>query len=228
MSTLSTIEPAAEIEYPSSPEEPMPQTEWHRDLTHLLLSALLYFFRAVDRICVSGDLFVYYEKGDKTRVVAPDIFVARGVARRERDTYRVWEEGRGPEFVIEIISDSTRHNDMGRKRDLYRDVLKVSEYFVFDPDGQHLDPRLQGFRLEGEAYVPIAAVEGRLPSNVTGLHLEAAGRELRFWNPATEAWVPTYPECVQAAEDARQAAEDEVARLRRELDKLRGGQPPAP
>jgi hypothetical protein len=31
----------------------------------------------------------------------------------------------------------------------------VAEYFLFDPLGECLDPRLQGFRLEGGEYVEL-------------------------------------------------------------------------
>lgn len=38
---------------------------------------------------VAGNLFVYYEEGDPTQVVAPDVFVVKGVPRQKRRTYKV-------------------------------------------------------------------------------------------------------------------------------------------
>ncbi len=223
MTTLATKPPAGEVEYPScEAERTTPQTEWHRVLVNLLIAMLAHHYRAMERVYVGGDMFVYFRRGDPEGVIAPDVFVVRGVEKRERDTYLVWNEGVGPEFVIEVISDTTRRRDMGRKFDLYRETLKVSEYFVFDPDGEHLTPRLQGWRLRGEEYVVIEAVAGRLPSLVTGLHLEPAGRDLRFWDPATGAWVPTEAERLQAAEEALAAAADRIRALEAELAR-RGG-----
>jgi Uma2 family endonuclease len=146
--------------------------------------------------------------------VAPDVFVVRGVPKLPpRKYYLLWEEGRGPDVVIEITSATTRREDRTKKWTLYRDVLKVPEYFQFDPTEDYLEPSLQGHRLQEGQYVPIAAVAGRLPSAVLGLHLERRGVELRFHDPATGRCLPTPRE--QAA--ALQEAEAEIQRLRREL-----------
>ena len=79
--------------------------------------------------------------------------------------------------MIEITSKSTRREDQRKKKELYRDVLQVHEYFQFDPTEDYLKPPLQGFRLiEGE-YVPIEPVDGRVPSEVLGLHLSGMGND---------------------------------------------------
>ena len=49
--------------------------------------------------------------------------------------------------MIEITSKSTKGEDKKTKFELYRDILKVSEYFMFDPTQDYLNPPLQGFRL---------------------------------------------------------------------------------
>jgi len=64
-------------------------------------------------------LFVYYEEGDPTQVVAPDVFVVKGVPRQKRRTYKVWEEGKGPDVVIEVSSRKTRREDLGPKKGTY-------------------------------------------------------------------------------------------------------------
>ena len=66
---------------------------------------------------VSGDLLIYYEEGNPRVSVAPDVFVVFGVEDRMRMNYKVWEEGKGPDFVLEVASPRTWREDVGRKRD---------------------------------------------------------------------------------------------------------------
>jgi Uma2 family endonuclease len=199
----------------------MAETERHRDLMIDLIRTLQVYFTAVKRICVSGNMLMFYEQGNRRKHISPDVFVVRGVEKRERENYLVWEEGRGPEVVIELTSSSTRREDTHKKHNLYRDVLKVREYFLFDPNGDYLDPRLQGYRLRGGEYRPIRAVAGRLPSQVLGLHLERQGNTLRLWDPTTEQWLPTPEERTGQAEARADQAEQEAERLRQEVAELR-------
>ena len=83
--------------------------------------------------------------------MAPDVFVVLGANSADRCTYLLWEEPKAPDFVLEITSCSTRHEDQVIKRDLYRS-LGVREYFLFDPTNDYLKPPLQGLELaEGVA-----------------------------------------------------------------------------
>ena len=57
--------------------------------------------------------------------------MTRGIPKRpERDVYKLWVEGKGPGSGDEVTSKSTARVDQRRKFDLYRDVLKVQEYFM--------------------------------------------------------------------------------------------------
>ena len=51
--------------YPTTDRRIMPGTEWHRTLMFLLIDMLGEHFLAQSRVCVSGDVLVFYEKGDK-------------------------------------------------------------------------------------------------------------------------------------------------------------------
>jgi hypothetical protein len=151
----------------------------------------------------------------------------RGVEKRERANYLIWEEGKGPEVVIELTSSSTKKEDTEKKFKLYRDVLKVREYFLFDPKRDYLTPRLQGYRLVKGQYRPIRAMAERLPSLVLGLHLEADDNTLRLWNPTTKAWLPTLDERIGTARERaqkeqtrRQQAEARIAQLETQLAQL--------
>jgi Uma2 family endonuclease len=198
----------------------MAETDLHRQDMVDLIETLQDYFAQDPRVYVTGNLLLYYEEGNPRKHVAPDVFVVRGVPKfPPRDYYLLWLEGKPPEVVIELTSKTTRREDQTKKRTLYRDVLKVAEYFQFDPTEDYLKPPFQGHRLVEGDYRPIAAVEGRLPSVVLGLHLERAGTQLRLFDPGAERRLPTRQEALAAKE-----AENE--QLRREIEALRRLLPP--
>jgi Uma2 family endonuclease len=185
----------------------MAETDQHRKLMVDLIETLDTFFRDDPNVYVSGNLILCYLPGDRRRHVSPDVFFVRGVPKGDRFNYLTWIEGKGPDLVIELTSSSTRHADTNRKFILYRDTLRVPEYFLFDPLGDYLEPRCLGYRLHEGEYLPIEPLNGRLPSAALGLHLEGVGDVLRLWDPATERQLPTTAERAAAAEDARQTEE---------------------
>lgn len=234
---METIFSAAAVRqngYPTSDGKPMAETERHRNLMMALIRTLQVFYEQEPRVYVSGNLLLYYERGNKRRRIAPDVFVVKGVAKHLRLNYLLWEERKSPGVVIELTSSRTRHEDTKRKFLLYQNTLKVKEYFLFDPFRDHLDPSLQGYRLRKGVYVAIRPQAGCLPSQVLGLSLEAHGQDLRLVK-AVGQWLPTPAErlrlaetarqqaeaALQQAEAARQAAETELERLRREAEDLR-------
>jgi hypothetical protein len=122
--------------------------------------------------------------------------------------------------VIELTSKSTRGEDQRKKPILYRDVLKVAEYFLFDPTEDYLEPPFQGFRLVEGQYIPIEPVMGRLPSTVLGLHLERSEAELKLFDPTTKTWLPTPRARAEREKAERTRIEAEVIRLREENESL--------
>jgi Uma2 family endonuclease len=224
-----------ENDYPSGDGKPMAETDWHRVLMVALIQTLDAFYAADPLVYVSGNLLMYYVRGDKRRHLSPDVFLVKGVRKGLRANYLTWEEGKCPDLVIELTSSSTRHEDLNRKYQLYQSTLRVTEYFLFDPRDDYLEPRLQGFRLRRGRYVPVRPVRGRLPSGVLGLHLEEHGESLRLYDPATRKWLPTPAEVREQTAAAlreekaarrreaaaRRRAEVEAERLRRELEELR-------
>ncbi len=246
---------AADVYYPDSDGKPVGETPLHRDNLLYLVAMLNLWFEDQPQVYVSGNMFLYYVRGDARRHVSPDVFVVRGIPKHtnpERRRYLLWEENKGPYLVIELTSESTRQEDFNRKMELYQDVLQVPEYFLFDPYADYLDPPLQGYRLVDREYQAIEPVAGRLPSEVLGMHLEPADGFLRVWDPSSGRWLLTPPEEHQAllqaeaqrlqaeaqrrqeAEarrqeaEARRQAEAEVERLRQEIEALRRQLPPSP
>jgi Uma2 family endonuclease len=201
----------------------MGETPLHRDNLAYLVEMLRTHFANQQEVYVSGNMFLYYVPGNRLRHVSPDVFVVFGIPKHttpERRRYLVWEEGKAPDVVIELTSESTREEDIDDKMAIYRDTLRVREYFLFDPYEEYLDPPLQGYRLVEGVYQPIAPAAGRLPSEVLGLHLEGAEGFLRLYDPATGAWLPTPPEEHQARLQAEaRRAEAEQASQRAEAER---------
>ena len=218
------------VVYPCSDGQPMAETDLHRVCIVYVCSALRWHFERRGRtdVYVSANSFLYYERGNPRAVVAPDVYVVVGAPAYLRDTYLLWNEPKGPDFVLETTSASTRREDLGRKRRVYAS-LGVEEYFLYDPRAEYLSPPLQGHRLDGGEYRPLPAVTmlpGRgvaIRSEVLGLDLrdERKARMLRLHDPETGQDLLTYQESERArAEEAaaRRAAE---ARVVQEMDARR-------
>jgi Uma2 family endonuclease len=197
----------------------MAETDVHIDALLYLREALKDYFRDAPQVYVAGNMLLYYEEGNPAACVAPDVFVVQGVAKRERRTYKLWEEGQPPAVVFEITSRGSRLEDLGTKRVVYA-MPGVREYFLYDPLGEYLRPPLQGYRLqEGEYQRLLPGGEGELVSQVLGVELRVEAGRLRVIDPATGERLLTPAE----AQAARRAAEAELERLRAELARLRGG-----
>jgi Uma2 family endonuclease len=193
----------------------MAETDLHRQDMVDLIQTLQDHFAADPNVYVSGNLLLFYEEGNRRKHVAPDVFLVRGVPKLPpRNYYLLWEEGKAPDLVIEITSKTTRREDQTKKRTLYRDVLRIREYFQFDPTEDYLKPSLQGHRVVDGELVPIEPVAGRIPSAILGLHLERRGTELRLYDPATGR-------CLLTPAEAREQLQAENELLRRQLAELR-------
>ena len=133
------------VVYPCSDGQPMAETQIHGECMMYVTAALRRWFEKHGRadVYVGSNNFLYYERGNPRAVVAPDVYVVLGAsASPPRDTYMLWNEPKGPDFVLEVTSASTRRDDERRKRDVYA-ALGVSEYFLYDPRAEYLAPPLQ-------------------------------------------------------------------------------------
>lgn len=197
------------IDYPESDGKPMAETDLHAKTMINLRLALEAYFNGDPQVYVSGNLLIYYVKGNPAKCVAPDVFVVRGVPKGDRRIYKLWEEGVPPGIVIEISSRKTWREDWDLKLRLY-EKLGVQEYFIFDPEYDYLPEPLIGWRLVDGEYAPAEVMEGKVNSEVLGLELVDTGETLRLLDPQTGQYLQTPTEAMA-----------EVARLREELARIR-------
>lgn len=215
MTTRLTREPSAiEIEYPESDGEPMGETDTHINVLVELLLVLKEWFSGDPSVYVAGDNMLYYVEGNPKVCVSPDVYVVKGVGNGLRRVYKVWEEGKGPDVVIEVSSNKTKREDVNRKKDLYDETLGVGEYYVFDPTGDYLKDRLCGWVRGPKGFMPAPIRAGRVFSPLLGLELVVQGENLRLINPATGAPLENFPErCTRQrrTEESLRQAEDWAA-----------------
>ena len=212
-----SVVPPVAIEYPSGDGKPMAENDAQLAAILYGIGALRVYYRDREDVYVSGDLLMYYEEGNPRVSVAPDVFVVLGVEDRVRRHYLVWEEGKAPDFVLEVASKSTWREDLGRKREIYA-RLGVREYWQYDPTGEYFSPVLQGLRLAGGDYVrqlAVASPDGALTlrSETLGLELRAQGGEMRFRDPATGQTLLSHSEADAARRAADMRADTAEARI---------------
>jgi len=226
---------ARPLHFPESDGKPMAETDKHRKQMLTLLDALDEYYRDDKATYVTGNILVHYcDEAGEWKFLAPDVFVAKGVEKKERRSYIIEDEGKAPDFIIELVSPSTKVEDFGNKRVIYAG-WNVKEYFLFDPTGELMSAPLRGFRLSGNEYMPMMGA--RLRSEVLQLDLVVEQGRLRLYNPVTGKRLYTHEESeaarrmaetradtaeATAAQErtARQVAEAELARLREELSRL--------
>ena len=208
--------PAEDPMYPSSDGLPLAENDWQLKAIHDAYGALTVRYRNRSNVYVSCDLLIYYEEGDPRKSVAPDVFVVFGAAKDNRMIYKLWEEPKAPDFVLEVASENTWREELGRKRALYAQ-LGVREYWLFDPKAEYFDPALQGLGLRGGAYRPLPArVENgarTIRSRVLGLDLRIENQTLRFRDFATGERLRSHVEVTTALGDAKTALGDATTAL---------------
>jgi Uma2 family endonuclease len=217
------------VDYPDTDGLPMAESDFQRKPLTYAVEALDIYFQDRPDVYVSGNLFLYYREGDPRVVVAPDVFVVFGAAKRDRPSYKLWEEPKAPDFVLEITSKSTQSEDQESKPQTYAQ-LGVREYVQYDPTGDYLKPPLQGLRLVAGTYEPLPVTErpeGRLVlySAVLELELHVEDGQLHFYTAETGQKLLTHREAEQARLQAEQGRlQAEQARLQAEQARLQAEQ----
>ena len=197
-----------DVFYPSSDGRPMSDNMWQGKA---ITNADGDLESARPKALVAADILVYPEKGNNRNRIAPDVLVALGLGTRKRSSYFVWEEGKPPDWVLEVASPSTKKKDLDDKRRKYAE-MGVPEYWMFDAKGDVYPPgtpRLQGLKLVDGEYRPLKSrlVDGRrmIRSEVLGLDVRVEDELLRFRDVATGKDIRHRGE-IEADEERSQAA----------------------
>ncbi len=200
-------------------DEPQMESDQHLRQMLLLISCLDMLWQDRNDFYVSGNLTVYYspKKIKKRDFRGPDFVVALDTQKYPRKSWVVWEEdGKYPNVIVEILSDSTADVDRTTKKQLYQDTFRTPEYFWVDPHSGEFE----GFILVGGTYQPISPnQEGHRWSQQLKLFLGMYNSQLRYFKPEGDM-VPTPLKAAQQAQQEAQQAQqtnDLMAAKLREL-----------
>ncbi len=154
---LEHVEPDAL--YPLETDEPMASSLSHGRAMQYAQLAMSYHLRDVECLVAADYIFYYRELPPGTTgpapSVTPDVMVVLDFTPPRDTSYRLWEAGKAPDLVMEMSSRATHRQDQFHKHHLYAE-LRIREYWLYDPHGGYLEPRLEGWRLEEDIYRPIA------------------------------------------------------------------------
>lgn len=200
-------------------DEPPLETYPHLQQMLLLLKCLDWHWRDRNDYFSAGNLTIYYSwrKRKNEDFRGPDFFVVLDTDRRPRPSWMVWEEdGKYPNVIIELLSNSTAQVDRTTKKQLYQNTFRTPNYFWFDPNGDEF----QGFELVSGQYQEIQPnSQGLLWSSQLELYLGVVENKLRYFTPESEL-VPTPEEDAQTAQQQAIALEQQAIAQQQQTEKL--------
>ena len=219
----AAVEP---LTYPDSDGHFLPDNPLQANAVVELRNSLRAHFHGLPNVVVEGDMFLYYAKGEADerlvrgkrvgKYVAPDLIVVLDHDLGDRQTYKVWEECKPPDFALEVISPSSELRNRVDKRKIYARI-GIGEYFVFQPNPERAGPQLVGYALEGSGYRELRPdpEAGSVRSEALGVSFRPEGSFLRVRDLRSGKDYRWHTELVtQADEDAeaRRRAEETAAR----------------
>ena len=229
-----TTKPQTQLPLPDPPER---TPEEMTNFNHMNLTGnthhLVHYFGNPDTTLVAGERYVTLDRPETmTGLRYPDLIVAFGVnpaAYYQSNAYVVSQQGKPPDFVLEIASPSTAVEDVNNKPADYA-TLGIPEYWRFNEAPTRSNPALAGDRLVEGEYQPIpidTLPDGRFRghSTVLNLILEWGEGQLNWIDPDTEEHIPTFQQERDgrlAEREARLQAEARNRELEAVLRRLRG------
>jgi len=193
------------------------ETQRHKMQMNLLIETLYPWLETRDNGYIGGNMFIYYstEQLRNQDFKGPDFFTVLDVPKTERKSWVVWEEGKAPDVVIELLSESTAQQDKIHKKLVYQNQMRVPEYFWYDP----FNPKeWQGFCLIGGSYKALNVDRNnRYISEKLNLALvcwqgnyEGVETVWLRWETLEGNLLPTRAELVQQAQAQTEAAQAQV------------------
>jgi Uma2 family endonuclease len=137
-----------------------------------LLVGALYSSAQEQTFLAEANVGIFYKASQPA--IVPDVFLSLDVEvpenwwDKQNRSYLVWQFGKPPEVVIEIVSNKIGE-ELGKKLKIYEQV-RVSYYIVYDP-GQHL----------GQQVLRVHELKGRRYAESQESWLEQVGLGLRLW-----------------------------------------------
>lgn len=168
---------------------------------------------------------------NKNPAIVPDVLLSLDVVMpddwwvMEGRSYAVWELGKTPDLVVEIVSNQ-KDNELGEKLSKY-EQMRVPIYVVLDPEQQIQNELLAIYALNGFGYHKLDTGDTyRFPEIGLGLTLwegEFEGRRATWlrWTDLDGNLIPTGNEQRVRAEQEAARAEQEKARAERLAAQLR-------
>jgi Uma2 family endonuclease len=138
MSIAKDFEAPEDVIFPNGnleSNEPPLETYLHLQQMLLLIKCLDWWWRDLNHLnnyFAAGNISIYYShRQRKTEDFrGPDFFVVLNTEYKIRDSWVVWEEdGKYPNLIIELLSNSTASIDKGLKKQIYQDIFRTPEYF---------------------------------------------------------------------------------------------------
>jgi Uma2 family endonuclease len=196
-------------------DEPELETYLHLQQMLLFIKCLDWWWRDRNDFFAAGNLTIYYSPNQRKSEFfrGPDFFVVLDTERKPRKSWVVWQEdGKYPNLIIEILSDSTASTDRELKKKIYQDTFRTPDYFWFDPDTLEF----AGFVLVGGSYQPLEPnPQGLLWSQQLNLYLGVYQDKVRFFT--NEGELVLTPE--EVAEQEMQRANQEMQRANQEMQR---------
>jgi Uma2 family endonuclease len=206
MTALVTAAPV--VVYPDSDGQPMSDNTRQFRVIVMIQGGLDDLFRDRTDVFVAGNNLWYSVEGHPEIRAAPDVYVAFGRPKRDRGSYKQWEEDNvPPQVVFEVLSPGNRAGEMTQKFRFY-ERYGVEEYYLYDPE----TGELYGWLRNGAALDDVPNMAG-FTSPRLGVRFGTAEGELQLFRPDGQRFL-TYLELAAQREAERQLKEKFAAKLR--------------
>lgn len=241
MTSAKNMETDAPFRLPEIPERhPDEMTAYKHVYDRGIPESLRQHFGRAD-VLITADHWICERPGEKP-ICYPDLLIAFGVSPElhvAQNGYVISEQGKPPDFILEVASPSTGRRDIEEKLWIYQQ-LQVAEYWRFDSTGGSHGTKLAAERMADGTYRSIPILEGAGGSlwghsQALNLTLVWEGGHLLWIDQATGKHIRTHQEERDRADHERDRADHErdrrlaaEARVRELEEKLKDSDMPDP